>query len=72
MYFYLFSKAFSKFYRRQFDLVSKYNVGLKNFFCEVFLNLNFNGDLVYRFRKVIGKKDFPYHLKKIVHYKKRL
>ena len=34
-------KAFSKFYRRHFDLVSKYNVGLKLFFCKVFLNLNF-------------------------------
>ena len=34
-------KAFSKFYRRHFDLVSKYNVGLKHFFCKAFLNLNF-------------------------------
>ena len=36
-------KAFSKFYRRHFDLVSKYSVGLKDFFCKVFLNLNFMG-----------------------------
>ena len=34
-------KAFSKFYRRHFDLVSKYNVGLKTLFYKVFLNLNF-------------------------------
>ena len=34
-------KAFSKFYRRHFDLVSKYNDGLKHFFSKVFLNLNF-------------------------------
>ena len=34
-------KAFSKFYRRHFDLVSTYNVGLQQFFCKVFLNLNF-------------------------------
>ena len=34
-------KAFFTFYRRHFDLVSKYNVGLKHFFCKVFLNLNF-------------------------------
>ena len=34
-------KAFSKFYRRHFDLVSKHNVGLKHFFSKVFLNLNF-------------------------------
>ena len=31
----------------------------------------FYGDLVYKFRKIIGKNDFPYHFKKIVvHYKK--
>ena len=29
------------------------------------------GDLVYKFRKIIGKYDFPYHFKKIsVRYKK--
>ena len=33
-------KAFSKFYRRHFDIVSKYNVALKHFFFKVFLNLN--------------------------------
>ena len=31
----------------------------------------FNGDLVYKFRKIIGRNDFPYHAKKIiVRYKK--
>ena len=31
----------------------------------------FYGDLVYKFRKIIGKCDFPYHFKKIiVRYKK--
>ena len=31
----------------------------------------FYGDLVFKFRKIIGKYDFPYHFKKIiVHYKK--
>ena len=35
-------KAFSKFYRRHFDIVSKYNVG-KHFFCKAFQNLNFMG-----------------------------
>ena len=33
-------KAFSKFYWRHFDLMSKYNVGLKHFYCKVFLKLN--------------------------------
>ena len=26
----------------------------------------FYGDLVYKFRKIIGKNDFPYHFKKII------
>ena len=39
-------KAFSKFYRRHFDKVSKYNVGFKkHFFCKAFQNLNFMGTL---------------------------
>ena len=36
-----FRKAFSKFYRRHIDIASKYNVGLKHFFCKAFRNLNF-------------------------------
>ena len=51
-------KAFLKFYRRHFDIVSKYNVGLKHFFCKVFQNLKYYGDLVYKFRKLIGKNIF--------------
>ena len=34
-------KVFSKCYRRHFDLVSKYNYGLKTLLCKAFLNLNF-------------------------------
>ena len=26
----------------------------------------FYGDLMYKFRKVIGRKDFPYHFKNII------
>ena len=41
----------------------------KHFICNVFLNLNFMV-AVYKFRKIIGKYDFPYHFKKlIVRYK---
>ena len=64
-------KAFSKFYRRHFDIVSKYNVGLKTLLLEGLSEPEFYGDLVYKFRKIIGKNDFPYHFKKIiVRYKK--
>ena len=64
-------KAFSNFYRRHFDIVSKYNVGLKTFLLQGLSEPEFNGDLVYKFRKINGKNDFPYHFKKIfVRYKK--
>ena len=63
--------AFSKFYRRHFDLVSKYNVGLKILLLQSLSEHEFYGDLMYKFRKIIGKNDFPYHFKKIiVRYKK--
>ena len=59
-------KAFSKFYRRHFDIVFKYNVGLKTLLLEGLSEPEFYGDLVYKFRKIIGKNDFPYHFKKII------
>ena len=60
-------KAFSKFYRRHFDIVSKYNVGLTRLLLEGLSEPKFYGDLVYKFRKIIGKNDFPYHFNR---YKK--
>ena len=63
-------KAFSKFYRRHFDLLSKYNVGLKTLLLQCLSEPEFYVDLVYKFKKIICKYDFPYHFKKIiVHYK---
>ena len=52
-------KAFSKFYRRHFDIVSKYNVGLKTLLLQGFSEPEFYGDLVYKFRNIIGKNNFP-------------
>ena len=51
-------KAFSKFYRRDFDKVSKYNVGLKTLLLQGLSEPEFYGDFVYKFRKIIGKNDF--------------
>ena len=51
--------------------MSKYNVGLKTLLLEGLSEPGFYRDLVYKFRKVIGKNDFPYHfIKIIVRYKK--
>ena len=64
-------KAFSKFYRRHFDIVSKYYVGLKTPLLQGLSEPEYYGDFVYKFRKIIGKNNFPYHFKKIsVRYKK--
>ena len=46
--------------------MSKYNVGLKTLLLKGLSEPEFYGDLVYKFRKIIGKNDFPYHFKKIV------
>ena len=49
----------------------KYNVGLKTLPRQGLSEPEFYGDLVYKFRKIIGKYDFPYHFKKIIaRYKK--
>ena len=51
--------------------MSKYNVGLKTLLLQGLSEPEFYGDLVYKFRKIIGKYDFPYHFKKIIiRYKK--
>ena len=44
-------KTFSKFYRRHFDIVFKYNVGLKTLLLEGLSEPEFYGDLVYKIRK---------------------
>ena len=44
-------KAFSKFYRRHFELVEKYHVSLKKLMQQGICNPGFYGDLVYNLRK---------------------
>ena len=64
-------RRFHNFYPRHFDIVSNYNVVLKTLLLQGLTEPEFYGDLVYEFRKIIGKNDFPYHFKKIiVRYKK--
>ena len=44
-------KTFSKFYRRHYELVSKFNVGLKTLLHQSLSEPEFYGDLVYKFKK---------------------
>ena len=42
-------KAFSKFYRRHYELISKFNVGFKSLLHQCLSEPEFYGDLVYKF-----------------------
>ena len=64
-------KTFSKFYRRHYELVSKFNVGLKTLLHQGLSEPEFYGDLVYKFKKIVGRVDFSDQFRKIiVHYKR--
>ena len=57
-------KAFSKFYRRHSDLVSKFSVGLKSLLQQGLSE--FYGDLVYKFEKIYACNDFSAQFRKII------
>ena len=57
-------KAFSKFYRRHYELSSKFNVGLKSLLRQGLSEPEFYGDLVYKFKKIRGMTDFSDQFRK--------
>ena len=65
-------KTFSKFYRRHYELVSKFNVGLKTLLHQGLSEAEFYGDLVYKFKKIVGKVDFCDQFRKIIVRYKRI
>ena len=65
-------KAFSKFYRRHYELISKFNVGLKSLFHQGLSEPEFYGDLVYKFKKIRGMTDFSDQFRKIIMRYKRI
>ena len=58
-------KAFSKFYRRHYKLISKFNIGLKSLLNQGLSEPEFYGDLVYKFKKIRGMTNFLISLEKI-------
>ena len=56
----------TKFYRRHYELISRYNVGLKTLLSEGLSEPEFYGDLVYKFKKLIGINDFSFQFRKII------
>ena len=59
-------KAFSKFYHRHSELIVKYNIGLKTLLQQGISEPIFYGDLVYKFKRIVGKPNFSDQFKKIV------
>ena len=58
-------KAFSKFYYRH-SLIVKYNIWLKTLLQQSISEPIFYGDLVYKFKRIVGKPNFSDQFKKIV------
>ena len=65
-------KIFSKFYRRHYELVSKFNVGLKALLHQGLWEPDFYGDLVYKFKKIVRRADFSNRFRKIILRYKRI
>ena len=51
-------KTFSKFYRRYYDLISKFQVGLKSLLRQGLSEPDFYGDLVYKLKKIVGSNNW--------------
>ena len=59
-------KAFSKFYHRHSELIVKYSIGLKTLLQQGISGPIFYGDLVYKFKRIVGKPNFSVQFKKIL------
>ena len=66
-------KAFSKLYHRHSELIVKYNIGLKTLLQHDISEPILYGDLVYKFKIIVGNPNFSDQFKKIIkRYKKKL
>ena len=59
-------KTVSKFYRRHYELVSKFNIDLKTILRLGLSEPEFYDDLVYKFKKMVGRTDFSDQFRKII------
>ena len=60
---------FSKFYRRYYDLISKFQVGLKSLLRQGLSEPDFYGDLLYKLKKIVGSNNYSAQFIKIIsHY----
>ena len=59
-------KAVSEFYHMHSALIVKYNIGFKSLLQQGISEPIFYGDLVYKFKQIVGKPNFSDQFKKIV------
>ena len=59
-------KAFSKFYQRHSELIVKYKIGLKALLQQGIAEPICYDDLVYKFKRIVGKPNFSDQFKKVV------
>ena len=57
---------------RHYDLVSKFNTVLKSLLKKGLSEPEFYGDLVYKFKKIVGRNDFSDKFRKIIIRYKRI
>ena len=67
-----FARLSQNFIADTIKLVSKFNVGLKTLLHQGLSEPEFYGDLVYKFKKIVGRADFSDQLKKIIVRYKRI
>ena len=65
-------KSFSKFYRRHYELISNFNVWLKTLLREGLSELELYGDLVSKFKKILGKNEFSFQFRKTITLYRRI
>ena len=63
---------YTSFYRRYYDLISKFQVGLKSLLRQGLSEPEFYGDLVYKLKKIVGSNNFSAQFIKIISHYKRI
>ena len=70
--YYKLRKVISKFYRRHYEMISKFNVRLKSLSHQGLSEPEFYGDIIYKFKKIMGRTDFSDQFRKIIILHKRI
>ena len=65
-------KTFSKFDRRYYDLISKFQIGIKSLLCQGLSEPEFYDDLVYKLTKIVGSNNFSAQFIRIMSHNKNI